>query len=88
MDDGYAREILRLVQRLPPLTREQFRALTLGYRNGGHAAEVVVAEHLYFENFEKLQANPASLARHKIRVLARAFGRRLGEELLADEKKR
>ena len=84
MDDGYVREILRLVQRLPPLTREQFRAFTLADRNGGHTAEAVVAERLYFE---KVRANPISLARHKIRVLAKAFGRDLGEELPTDENK-
>jgi hypothetical protein len=72
MDDGYVREILRLVQRLPPLTREQFRAFTLGYRNEGHSAEAVVAERLYFETIE---ASPLSIAKHKVRVLAKPFGR-------------
>jgi hypothetical protein len=85
MDDSYVREILRLVQRLPPLTREQFRACTLAYRNGGHAVEVVVAERLYFE---KIEANPVSLARHKVGVLAKAFGRELGAQVPTDEKKR
>jgi hypothetical protein len=75
MDDGYVREILRLVQRLPPLTREQFRAFTLGYRNEGHFAEVVVAERLYFETIE---ASSLSIAKHKVGVLARAFGREFG----------
>ena len=72
MDDGFVREILRLVQRLPPLTREQFRAFTLGYRNEGHSAEVVVAERLYFETFDPC---PLSIAKHKVRILANAFGR-------------
>ena len=75
MDDGCVREILRLLHRLPPLTREQFRAFTLGYRNEGHSAEVVVAERLYFATIE---ANPLSIARHKVRVLAKAFGRDWG----------
>jgi hypothetical protein len=75
MDDGYVREILRLVQHLPPLTREQFRAFTVGYRNEGHFAEVVVAERLYFETIE---ASSLSIAKHKVRVLANAFGRELG----------
>jgi hypothetical protein len=77
MDDGYVREILRLVQRLPPLTREQYRAFTLGYRYEGHFAEVAVAERLYFETIE---ARSLSIAKHKVRVLARAFGRELGIE--------
>lgn len=72
MDDGCVREILRLVQRLPPLTREQFRAVTVSYRNEGHSAEVVVAERLYFE---AIDTSPLAIAKHKVRVLARAFGR-------------
>jgi hypothetical protein len=75
MDDGYVREVLRLVQALPPLTREQFRALTLGYRNEGHSAEVVVAERLYFKTIE---ASSLSIAKYKVGVLARAFGREFG----------
>jgi hypothetical protein len=77
MDDGCVREILRLVHRLPPLTREQFRAFTLRYRNEGHSAEVVVAERLYFAAIE---SNPVSIARQKLRVLAKAFGREWGFE--------
>lgn len=72
MDDRCVREILRLVHRLPPLTRQQFRAFTLAYRNEGHSAEVVVAERLYFETID---TSPLSIAKHKVRVLAQAFGR-------------
>ena len=75
MDAGFVREILRLVERLPRLTREQFRAFTRGYRNEGHSAEVVVAERLYFETFD---ACPLSIARHKVRILANTFGRKTG----------
>jgi hypothetical protein len=84
MDDGCVREILRLVQRLPPLTREQFRAFTLSYRNDGHSAEAAVAERLYFVT---IRASPLSIAKHKVRVIANAFGRELGFERHFDPKK-
>ena len=82
MDEGYVREILEWVRRLPPLTREQFRALTLTHSNGGHVAELVVAERLYFQKVEE----PTSLSKTQVRELAKAFGRALANKRRSDER--